>query len=150
MVALIPSPDPMNMHCFLEPLVKELDMYGPLIRNRNESLPDYKTRVKNTKRAHTLRVSTVRPLNEDEDPTEAISNFACNEWCGIDRPPCSKSIVVVEDVKYLVAELDVILFLVAITCDMPQRDKTMNRGGTARTVGCAWCLLEVSVLPSKM
>ena len=145
-MALVPAPDPMNMHCFLEPLLKELEMYGPLQRHETESLPVYIARVKGTKRSHTLRVTRVRPLNEGEDPLEAMANTTPNEWCGIDRPPCHKHIIIVKDITYIVAELDVIIFLVAITCDMPQRDKTMCRGGTARTVGCAWCMMEVSFM----
>ncbi len=29
-VALIPAPNPLNIHCFLEPLIKEIYTYGPL------------------------------------------------------------------------------------------------------------------------
>ena len=36
MVALIPAPDPLNIHCFFEPLMKEIEMYGSLKRDENE------------------------------------------------------------------------------------------------------------------
>jgi hypothetical protein len=117
-----------------------------LKRLTNEGTDDYKTRVKNTKRTHTLRVTRVLYLSGDEDEEDSISYCSPNEWIGKDRPPCKKRILRVKDIKYKVEEFDVILFLAAITCDMPQRDKTMNRGGTARHVGCAWCLLEVTPL----
>ncbi len=146
MVALIPAPDPLNIHSFLEPLLKEIDMYGPLKRVYNESRNEYTERIHTTKRKHTLRVARVRPLGESEDEVEVVNALRHNEWAGVDRPPCATRFISVGQQKYFVQELDVIIFLAAITCDMPQRDKTMNRGGTARVVGCAWCLFEVTSL----
>jgi len=66
-----------------------------------------------------------------------------NEWAGLDRLSCLTRFLSGGGIKYVVCELDVIIFLAAIACDMPQRHKTMNRGGTARAVGCEWCLFEV-------
>ena len=146
MVALIPAPDPLNMQCFLEPLLKEVQMYGPLKRNYMESSIHYIERVRTTQRNHTLRVTRVLPLAENENEAEALNALRPNEWAGAGRPSCSKRVVTLEGQKFLVFELDVIIFLAAITCDMPQRDKTMCRGGTTRSVGCAWCLFEVSSL----
>jgi len=142
-VALIPAPDPMNIHCFLEPLLKEVQMYGPLKRNDMEQSTQYIERVRITKRNHALRVIRVLPLAENEDEVVALNAIRPNEWAGADRPPCSKRVLTIQGQKFIVYELDVIIFLAAITCDMPQRDKTMGRGGTARVVGCAWCLFEV-------
>ena len=118
-------------------------MYGPLKRGDNESRNEYTERVHTTKRKHALRVTRVLPLGESEDEVEVTNALRHNEWAGGDRPPCATRFISIGGQKYFVCEMDVIIFLVAITCDMPQRDKTMNRGGTARAVGCAWCLFEV-------
>jgi hypothetical protein len=142
-VALIPAPDPLNIHCFLEPLLKEIEMYGPLKRRENEQRNEYIQRVQTTKRNHALRVTRVLPLGDNEDEVDVVNGLRHNEWAGPDRPPCLTRFLSLGGHKYLVYEVDVIVFLAAITCDMPQRDKTMNRGGTARVVGCAWCLFEV-------
>jgi hypothetical protein len=142
-VALILAPDHMNIHCFLEPLLKEVQMYGPLKRNDMEQSIQYIERVRITTRNHALRVTRVLPLAENEDEVVALNAIRPNEWAGAGRPPCSKCVLTIQGQKFISYELDVIVFLAAITCDMPQRDKTMGRGGTARAVGCAWCLFEV-------
>ncbi len=146
MVALIPVPDPTNMQCFLVPLFKEVHMYGPLKRNYMESSIHHIERVRTTQRNHTLRVTRVLPFAENENEVEALSALRPNEWDGAGRPSCAKRVVTLKGRKFLVFELDVSIFLAAITCDMPQRDKTMCIGGTARFVGYAWCLFEVSSL----
>ena len=143
MVALIPAPDPLNIHCFLEPLMKEIEMYGPLKRGDTEERNAYIQRVHVTKRNHALRVTRVMALGDTEDEVDVVNALRRNEWAGADRPPCSTRFLSSGGQKYVLYELDVIIFLAAITCDMPQRDKTMNRGGTTRAVGCAWCLFEV-------
>ena len=188
-MALIPDPDPMNIHAFLEPLVKEFKMYGPLERRSSESSDDYITRVKETKRDHVARVTRAVPMKgrsttsdggqaEDEeeedsreegggglgsrahgregvrytedDDDDGDEDYGVvipepNEWAGPNRPPLSNKRVVVDEYgdKFLVYEADTILFLGMVTCDMPQRDDTMNRGGTARIIGCGWCLFPV-------
>ena len=119
-------------------------MYGPLKRGDNESRNEYTERVHTTKRKHALRVTRVLPLGESEDEVEVTNALRHNEWAGGDRPPCATRFLSIAGQKYFVYELDVIVFLAAITCDMPQRDKTMNRGGTSRVVGCAWCLFKVT------
>ena len=144
MVALIPAPDPLNIHCFLEPLIKEIEMYGPLKRGDNESRNGYTERVHSTKRNHALRVTRVLPFDESEDEVEAVNALRHNEWAGRNRTSCATLFISIGGQKYFVYEMDVIIFLAAITCDMPQRDKTMNRGGIARVVVCAWCLFEVT------
>ena len=118
-------------------------MYGPLKRGDNESRNEYTERVHTTKWKHALRVTRVLHLGESEDEVEVTNALRHNEWAGGDRPPCATRFLSIAGQKYFVYELDVIVFLAAITCDMPQRDKTMNRGGTTRAVGCAWCLFEV-------
>ena len=143
MVALIPAPDPLNIPCFLEPLTKEIEMCGPLKRDENEQRNEYIQRVHTTKRNHALRVTMVSALGETEDEVDVVNASRRNEWAGADRPPCLTRFLSNGGHKYAVYELDVIIFLAAVTCDMPQRYKTMNRGGTARAVGCAWCLFEV-------
>lgn len=127
MAAQIPAPDPMNMQCFLEPLLKEVHMYGPLKRNYMESSIHNIERVRTTQRNHTLRVTRVLSLAEHENEVEALNALRPNEWAGGGRPSCSKRVVTLEWQKFLVFELDIIIFLAAITCDMPQRDKTMCR-----------------------
>jgi len=117
-------------------------MYGPVKRHETESLPVYVSRVKGTKRNSKLRVTSVRPLTKGEDHEEAMANITPNELRGIDKPPCHSKNSVVKYITYIFVELDVIIFLVAITCDMPQRDNTLCRGGTTRSVGCAWFMLE--------
>lgn len=190
-VALIPDPDPMNIHAFLEPLVKEFKMYGPLEPGDDESSDDYIKRVKETKRDHVARVTRAVPMkgrsarpegghtedeeeeegrdeegrggglgrpaaasrregvgdteDDDDDEDGGVVIPEPNEWAGASRPPLSKKRVVLDENgdKFLVYEADTILFLGPITCDMPQRDATMNRGGTARIIGCGWCLFPV-------
>ncbi len=144
MVALVSAPDPLNINSFLEPLLKEIEMYGPLKRGDNESRNQYTERVHSTKRNHVLRVTRVLPLGKSEDEVEAVNALRHNEWAGRDRPPCATHVISIGGQKDFVSEMDVIIFLAAITCDMPQRGKTMNRGGTANVVGCAWCLFEVT------
>ena len=68
----------------------------------------------------------VLPFGESEDEVEAVNALRHNEWAGRDRPPCATRFIYIGGQKYLVYEMDVIIFLAAITCDMPQRDKTMN------------------------
>lgn len=123
--------------------MKEIEMYGPLKRGENEERNAYIERVHATKRNHALRVTRVMALGDTEDEVGVVNALRRNEWAGADRPPCLTRFLSSGGHKYVVYELDVIIFLAAITCDMPQRDKTMNRGGTARVVGCAWCLFEV-------
>ena len=73
------------------------------------------------------------------------SDNTLNKWAGAGRHQGEEMTVEDENgAKFIVFEVDVILFLSVVTCDMPQRDKTMGRGGTARLIGCGWCLLEVS------
>ena len=79
MVALIPAPDPLNIHSFLEPILKEIEMYGPLKRGDNESRNEYSERVHSTKRDHALRVTRVLPLGESEDEVEAVNALRHNE-----------------------------------------------------------------------
>ena len=118
-------------------------MYGPLKRGENEQRNEYMQRAHTTKRKHALRVTRVLRMGETEDENDVVNALRRNEWAGADRPPCLTRFISNGGHKYVVYELDVIIILAAITCDMPQRDKTMNRGGTARAVGCAWCLFEV-------
>jgi hypothetical protein len=119
-------------------------MYGPLQRGVNEARNEYIARVRTTKRKHALRVTRVLPMDGIQDEVQVVNDLKHNEWAGADRPPCATRFLTVGGQKYFIYDLDVIIFLAAITCDMPQRDKTMNRGGTARVVGCAWCLFEVT------
>ena len=143
MVALIPAPDPLNINCFLEPRMKEIEMYGLLKRGENEQRHEYFQRVHTTKRNHALRVTRVSALGDTEDGIDVVNALRRNEWAGADKPPCLTRFLSSGGRKYVVYELDVVIFLAAITCDMSQRAKTMNRGGTTRAVGCAWCLFEV-------
>ena len=76
-------------------------------------------------------------LSDIEDEVDVINALGRNEWAGADRPPCLTRFLSSGGHTYVVYELDVIIFLAAITCDMSQRDKTMNRDDTARDVGCA-------------
>jgi hypothetical protein len=94
------------------------------------------------KRNRVLRVTRVLPLDVNEDEFNVVISLRRNEWAGAGRPPYSKHALSIGG-GFLVSELDVILFLAAITCDMPQRDKIMIRGGTTRVVGCACCLCEM-------
>ncbi len=82
-------------------------------------------------------------MGDNEDKVQVVNGLRRNEWAEADRPPCLTRFLSLGGHKYIVYELDVIVFLAAIVCDMSQRDKTMNKGGTARVVGCAWCLFEV-------
>jgi hypothetical protein len=123
--------------------MKEIEMYGPLKRGENEQRNEYIQRVHTTRRNHALRVTRVSALGETEDEIDVVYALGRNEWAGADRPPCLTRFLSSGGHKYVVYELDVIIFLAAITCDMTQRDKRMNRGGTTRDVGCAWCLFEV-------
>ena len=67
MVAFIAEPGPLNMHCFLEPFVKEVRMYGPLKRDDEDHVNKYIERLHATKRKHTLRVTRVVTLDESND-----------------------------------------------------------------------------------
>lgn len=135
----------MNIHAFLEPLITEFEMFGPLERNPNEEKGAYVDRVKTTKRKHTLRVTRVIPKPENGGDGNELLDNTLNEWAGAESHQCEEKTVKDKyGAEFVVFEADVILFLAAITCDMPQRDKTMNRGGTGRLIGCGWCLLEVS------
>ncbi len=89
-------------------------------------------------------MTRVLPLGESEDEVEVLNAPRHNEWAVGNRLPFVTRFPVIGVQQYFVYELDVIIFLAAITCDMPHRDKTMNRGGTSRVVGCAWCLFEVT------
>ncbi len=144
MVSLTSAPNPLNIHCFLDPLLKEVEMYGPLKRGDNEARIEYLERVHTTKRKHALRVTRVLPLGESEDEVEVVNALLHNEWAGGDRPPGATRFLSIGGHKYLVYELDVVIFLAAITCDIPQRDKTVNSCCTSRVAGCAWCLFEVT------
>ncbi len=144
MVALITPLDLLNIHCFLEPLLKEIETNGALIRGYNEARNEYTEKVHTTKQKHALRVTRVLPLGESEDEVKVVNALRHNEWAGEDRPPCATRFLSIGGQKYFVYELELILFLSAITCDMPQRDRAMNRGDTTRVVGCAWCLFEVT------
>jgi hypothetical protein len=123
--------------------MKEIEMHGPLKRGENEQTNEYIDRVHTTKRNHALRVTRVLALGETENEVDVVNTLRRNEWTGVDRQPCLTRFLSSGGHKYVVCEFDVNIFLAAITCDMPQRDKTMNRGGTTRDVGCAWCLFEV-------
>jgi hypothetical protein len=136
MVALIPAPDPLNIHCFLEPHIKEIEIYGPLKRGDKEERNEYIRRVHTTKRNHVLWVTRVLPLDANEPEVDVVNALRRNEWAAASRPPFSKCVLSFIGVKIVVYELDAILFLAAISCDIPQRNKTMNRGGTARVIGC--------------
>ncbi len=100
-------------------------------------------RARIPKRNHALHMTRELLLAENEDGVVALNTMRPNEWAGAGRPPCSKCVLTIQRQKFIVYELDVIIFLAVINCDMPQRDKTMGRGGTARVVGCVWCLFEV-------
>jgi hypothetical protein len=141
--ALIPALDPLNIHCFMGPLLKDIEMYGPLNRGENEQRNEYMQRIHTTKRNCALRVTRVLPLGETEDEVDVVNALRRSEWARADRTTCFTRFLSIGGHKYLVSELDVVIFLAEITCDWPQRDKTMNRGSTARDVGCACCLFEV-------
>ena len=119
-------------------------MYRSMKRGDNESRNEYTERVYTTKRKHALRETRVLPLGEIEDEVEVVNALRHNKCVGGDRPPCATRFLSIGGQKCFVYKLDVIIFLAAITCDMSQRDNTMNRGGTARVAGCAWCLFEVT------
>jgi hypothetical protein len=123
--------------------MKEIEMYEPLKRGENEQRNEYIERVHTKKRNNALRATRVLALGETENEVDVVNALRRNEWAGVDRPPCLTRFLSSGGDKYVDYELEVIIFLAAITCNMPQRDKTMNRGGTTRVVGCAWCLFEV-------
>ena len=100
-------------------------------------------KVHATKRNHALRVTRVMALGDTEDEVDVVNALRRTKWAGANRPPCLTRFLSSGGHKNVIYDLDVIIFLAAITCDMPQRDKIMNRGGTTRDVGCAWCLFEV-------
>ena len=118
-------------------------MHGPFKRGENGQRNECIQRVLTTKRNRALGVKRVLPLGETKDEVDVVNAMRRNEWAKTDRPPCLTRFPSSRGHKYVVCEFDVIIFLAAITCDMSQRDKTMNRGGTARVDGCAWCLFEV-------
>ena len=107
MVALIPAPDPLNIHCFLESLLKEMEMYGPLRRGENEKKNEYIQRVYTTKQNHALRVTRVLHLAETEDEVDVVNALRRNEWVGADRPPCITRLLSNGGQKYVVYELGV-------------------------------------------
>ncbi len=98
-------------------------MYGRLKRGENEQRNEYFQRVHTTKRNHALRVTRVLPLGQTEDEVDVVNAWIRNEWAGADRPPCLSRFLSNGGHKYVVYELNVITFLAAITCDMPQREK---------------------------
>ena len=77
---------------------------------------EYIERVRTTNRNHVLRVTRVLPLDENEDEVRVVNSLRRNKWAGAGRPPCSKRVLSIGGgEKHLVNELDVILFLAAIT-----------------------------------
>ena len=114
-MALIPALDPLNIHFFLEPLLKEIVMYGLLKRGDNESRNEYTERVHSMKRKHALRVTRILPLGESEDEVEVVNALRHNERAGGDRPPCATRFVSIGGQECFAYELDVIIFLAAIT-----------------------------------
>ncbi len=144
MVALISAFDPMNINCFLEPRLKEVQMYKPLKRDATEQIINNIERFCITQCNHALRVKRVLPLFKSENEVDALNDMRSNEWAGAGRSSCSKRVFTTRGQQFLVYALDVVIIsLAAITCDMPRRDKTMGSGGIARVVGCALHLFKV-------
>ncbi len=95
--------------------MKEIEMYGPLKRGENEQRNEYIQRIHTTKRNHALRVTRVSALGETEDEIDVVNGSRRNEWAGADRPPCLTRFLSSRGHKYVAYELDVIIFLAAIT-----------------------------------
>ncbi len=87
-VVLIPAPNPLNTNCCLEPLLREIDMYGSLKRGDKEQRKEYIERVHTTKRYHVICVTRVLPLDANDDEVEIGNAVRRNEWTGADRLPC--------------------------------------------------------------
>ncbi len=88
-------------------------------------------------------MTRVLPLGETEDEVDVVIAMRRNEWTGEDTPPCLTRFLSSGRHKYIIYELDVIIFLAAITCDMPQRDKTMNRGAHWPSSYCRVCMVLI-------
>ena len=69
----------LNIHCFLEPLVKEIEMYEPLKRGENEKINAYIQRVHATKRNYALCVTRVMALGDTEDEVDVVNALRRNE-----------------------------------------------------------------------
>ena len=107
MVALIPASDPLNIHCFLETLMKEIEMYEPLKRGENEQRNEYIERVHTKKRNNALRATRVLALGETENEVDVVNALRRNEWAGVDRPPCLTRFLSSGGHRYVVYELGV-------------------------------------------
>ena len=68
-------------------------------------------------------MTRVSALGETEDEIDVVNALRRNERAGADRPTCLTRLLSSGGHTHVVYELDVIIFLAAITCDMPQRDK---------------------------
>ncbi len=73
MVALTPAPDLLNIHCFLEPLMKEIEINGPLKRGETEERNAYIQSVHATKRNNALRVTRFIALGNIEDEVDVVN-----------------------------------------------------------------------------
>ena len=89
-------------------------------------------------------MTRVLALGSTEDEVDVVNALRRNEWTRAYRPPCLTRFLSSGGHKYEVYELDGIVFLVAMACGMPQRDKPMNRARWHSSC-CRVCMMLIRV-----